>query len=79
MKPLCQDSIDSIVVQELQDAYELVLEMDNTEDSIYIEPDWKLIESMEVVLKHYMTKPEYEEWMQHATLKKLTVMGELGC
>lgn len=71
------EQVDALIVEELQDAYETCLNVDKDEGGFYLDPDWKLLEAIERVLEYYLSKTEFDKWMQKAALRKLTLISEL--
>ena len=60
---MTDDQIDSIIIDELKLAYEMNYrpnKIDCSDD--YLDPDNKLLTSIETVLEYFMTKNEYNRW-----------------
>ena len=65
------DQVDSIIIKELQEAYEMNLHPGTYEGGGEVEPDFHLLKSFEVVLYYYMPLNEYRQWMEsHRTKSK---------
>ena len=71
-------TLDDIIVLELMEIHQLSMILDKDGEGKYIEPDWKLLEAIERVLKCYMTCERYESWIQSVALDKLSLVGQLN-
>ena len=62
---LTDDQVDEIVVEELKLAYELNCKPNKVDCSDdYIDPDYKLLASLEYVLQYFMVPSEFKAWKQ---------------
>jgi hypothetical protein len=64
--------VDQIVIGALKDYYNLVNQYDKIDCSDdVIDPDTKVLRAIEVVLKDYLTKEEYDAWQRSLALDEL--------
>jgi len=59
---LVDEQVDSIIIAELQAAYEMNLYPGRDEGGFDIEPDAELLKSLEVVLQYYMAPSDFKQW-----------------
>lgn len=58
-----EDDVDHVVVEDLQRYYHLLNQWDKIDlSNDYIEPDFKTLEAILVVLSDYMESLDFEEW-----------------
>lgn len=72
-----EEQVDAIVIDELQDAIRMQLNLDKDEGGEYLEPDYRLIDAAKVLLEYYMLRWEYEEFIQELALQELAVQAQL--
>lgn len=64
--------VDQIVIDALKDYYDLVNQFDKIDCSDdVIDPDAKVLRAIEVVLRDYLTKEEYDAWQRSLALDEL--------
>ena len=59
-----EDQVDRIVIDDLKDAINSQLDLDKDEGGEYLDPDYKLINAIKVVLDYYMSYVERKEFFQ---------------
>jgi len=65
--------IDYYVAKDLLEAHERLIVPDRDEGGVYLEPDYKIIEALELVLSYYMPKDKFDEWFCKVQVDKLTL------
>lgn len=58
------EQIDAIVVGELKHAYEINLKCTKDEGGFDIDPDGELANALKVVLQYFMSKYDYDDWIE---------------
>ena len=66
--------IDYYVAKDLMEAHARLIVPDRDEGGNYLEPDYKIIEAIELVLSYYMPKDKFNEWFSKVQVDK-TIMG----
>ncbi|HET8687457.1 MAG TPA: hypothetical protein VFM18_12455 [Methanosarcina sp.] len=64
---LTYDQIDTIVIEELQEAYQMNLVANKDEGGGEIPVDMRLLCALELVLRYYMTGSQTKEWEASVT------------
>lgn len=63
--------IDYYVTKDLLKAHERLIVPDRDEGGVYLEPDYKIIEALELVLSYYMPKDKFDEWFSKVQTEKI--------
>lgn len=63
--------IDYYVTKDLLEAHERLIVPDRDEGGVYLEPDYKIIEALELVLSYYMPKDKFDEWFGKVQTEKI--------
>lgn len=71
------EMIDQIMEDELKDSLERSMVLDCDENGNYSEPDYELIKSLKVVLRHFMVYSEYEPYMRELALTEMAMFSQL--
>lgn len=58
------EQVDAIVIDELQEAYRMNHKPDKDESGYDIDPDGELANALKVVLQYFMSKQDYDEWIE---------------
>jgi len=69
--------IDYYVAKDLMEAHARLIVPDRDEGGNYLEPDYKIIEAIELVLSYYMPKDKFNEWFSKAQVDKTIMWADL--
>ena len=70
--------IDYYVTKDLLEAHERLIVPDRDEGGVYLEPDYKIIEALELVLSYYMPKDKFDEWFSKAQTEKIRLWSDFN-
>lgn len=69
--------IDYYVAKDLMEAHARLIVPDRDEGGNYLEPDYKIIEAIELVLSYYMLKDKFNEWFCKVQKDKINLWDVL--
>lgn len=70
-----QIDIDYYIANDLRENHRILITPDKDEGGYWLEPDWKTIESIEIVLAYYMPKKDFDEWFEQAQKDKIVLLN----
>lgn len=70
--------IDYYVTKDLLEAHERLIVPDQDESGVYLEPDYKIIEALELVLSYYMPKYKFDEWFSKVQTEKIRLWSDFN-
>ena len=59
---LVYDQIEAIIIEDLQEAYEMNMHSERDEGGFDLGLDGNLLQSLDTVLQYYMAPSEYSKW-----------------
>lgn len=68
---------DYYIANDLRENHRILITPDKDEGGYWLEPDWKTIEAIEIVLAYYMPEKDFVVWFEQAKKDKLILLDTI--
>jgi len=68
---------DYYIANDLRENHRILITPDKDEGGYWLEPDWKTIQAIEIVLAYYMPKKDFVVWFEQAQKDKLILLNTI--